>query len=123
MIGLGVGAVAGAGCGAAATWPGVGLGVLGAGLALFGSRSATSEEAAVAPSEKGPALAQLGTRVEQILRLAEEQAENHRAEAARDAERTLSEARSAAQLIVDTARAEAAGLTEMRRPDLDRRSP
>ncbi|MET8835890.1 hypothetical protein ABZV78_18480 [Micromonospora sp. NPDC004540] len=111
LVGLGVGAVVGTRLGATATWPGIAVAVLGVGLAVFGSRAAAGDEAAARPSGEGPPLAQLGSRVEQILRLAEEQAENHRAEAARDAERTLAEARSAAQLIVDRARAVATGLT------------
>lgn len=44
-------------------------------------------------SDPRPTLAGLGTRVEQVLRLAEEQAENHRAGARQEAEQILRAAR------------------------------
>jgi len=55
-----------------------------------------------------PTLSGLGTRVEQILRLAEEQANDHRSEAKRESEGILSAARLEAREITDKARAEAA---------------
>ena len=57
-----------------------------------------------------PTLSGLGTRVEQILRLAEEQANDHRGEAKREAEGIVSAARLEAREITDKARAEAAAM-------------
>ncbi|RQX54763.1 cell division protein DivIVA, partial [Micromonospora chalcea] len=57
-----------------------------------------------------PTLSGLGTRVEQILRLAEEQANDHRNEAKRESEGILSAARLEAREITDKARAEAAAM-------------
>lgn len=112
LLGLGVGAVGGAYLGSAAVWFGIVAAVVGVGLSLTSSRPATvGGEARVQSPSEGAELSTLGSRVEQILRLAEEQAENHRSNAKREAERTLSKARSEARLIVDKARAEAAGLT------------
>jgi cell division septum initiation protein DivIVA len=59
-----------------------------------------------------PRLADLGDRVERILRLAEEQARAHREEAEREAEQILAQARSQAQAILDQARAEATRMSE-----------
>jgi hypothetical protein len=121
LVGLGVGAVGGAYLGAAAIWPGVVVGVAGATLSLVrSSPTAVSGEAAVRPPGERPTLSGLGTRVEQIIRLAEEQADDHRATAEREAERLLSEARSAARLIVDRAHADAAGSTGPWKPAIDR---
>lgn len=117
LVGIGVGAVGGAQVGTAAIWPGVVAGVVGVGLSLVGSRPATiSEEAKAQPPGEGTGLSGLGSRVEQILRLAERQADDHRARAEREAERTLAEARSEARQILDRARAEAAGLAEAPKP-------
>src|SRR5579859_18626 len=57
-----------------------------------------------------PTLSGLGTRVEQILRLAEEQANDHRGEAKREAEGIVSASRLEAREITDKARAEAAAM-------------
>src|SRR5690606_21015974 len=57
-----------------------------------------------------PTLSGLGTRVEQILRLAEEQANEHRSESKREAEGIISAARLEAREITDKARAEAAAM-------------
>ncbi|BEL05094.1 hypothetical protein Q0Z83_032850 [Actinoplanes sichuanensis] len=46
-----------------------------------------------------PTLAGLGTRVEDILRLAEEQADDHRAEAKREADAIIAAAKAEAQRI------------------------
>jgi hypothetical protein len=108
LVGLGVGIVAGAYLGAAAVWPGVVIGLVGVALSFVRSReTAVGPDAAVSPPDERPGLAGLGTRVEQILRLAEEQADGHRA----TAERTLAEARAEADRILERARSEAAGLT------------
>lgn len=121
LVGLGVGAVGGAQVGAAAVWPGVIVGVAGLALSFFRSQpTVAGGEAAVPSTDERPTLAGLGTRVEQILRLAEKQADDHRATAEREAERLLSEARSTARLIVDKARAEAAGATATANPASDR---
>lgn len=121
MVGLGVGAVGGAQAGAAAVWPAVIVGLAGVALSFVRSRpTAAGGEAAVPSTDERPTLAGLGTRVEQIIRLAEEQADDHRATAEREAERLLSEARSAARLIVDRARAEAARSTETANPSTGR---
>ncbi|WP_199737083.1 hypothetical protein [Micromonospora solifontis] len=113
LVGLGVGAVGGAQIGAAAVWPGVAVGVAGVALAFFrSSPDAVSDETAAQSTDGRPTLSGLGTRVEQILRLAERQADDHRATAEREAERILSEARATARLIVDRAHADAAGTTE-----------
>src|SRR5437764_11959943 len=58
-----------------------------------------------------PTLSGLGTRVEQILRLAEEQANDHRGEAKREAEGIVSAARLEGREITDEARAAAAAVT------------
>jgi cell division septum initiation protein DivIVA len=57
-----------------------------------------------------PTLSGLGTRVEQLLRLAEEQANEHRNEAEKKAEETLGAARLQARELTEKARAEAQGL-------------
>src|SRR5436305_14285383 len=57
-----------------------------------------------------PTLSGLGTRVEQILRLAEEQANDHRGESKRESEGILSASRLEAREITDKARAEAAAM-------------
>src|SRR3954452_14543870 len=57
-----------------------------------------------------PTLSGLGTRVGQILRLAEEQANDQRGEAKRESEGILSAARLEARQIPDTGRAEAAAM-------------
>jgi vacuolar-type H+-ATPase subunit H len=64
------------------------------------------------PDESGPTLPELGTRVEQILRLAEQQAEDHRAEARREAERIVAAARQEAEEILAAARREARQITD-----------
>jgi hypothetical protein len=119
LIGLGIGAVGGAVLGAGAVWPGLVVGVVGVGLSLAGSKPAdVGGEAAVQPPSEHPTLAGLGSRVEQIIRLAEEQADDHRTRAEREAELMLSEAR----LILDRARAEAAGLMAASKPETERSS-
>lgn len=54
-----------------------------------------------------PTLSNLGTRVEGILRLAEEQADDHRAEARREADGILAAARAEADHTIAAARAKA----------------
>ncbi|WP_370461773.1 DivIVA domain-containing protein [Micromonospora sp. WP24] len=57
-----------------------------------------------------PTLSGLGTRVEQILELAERQADDHRAEARREAERIVTAARHEAETILNRAHEQAAGI-------------
>jgi cell division septum initiation protein DivIVA len=64
------------------------------------------------PNEDGPTLRGLGTRVEQILRLAEQQAAEHRATARRDAEEIVAAAKREAAEILAAARRKAGRITE-----------
>jgi F0F1-type ATP synthase membrane subunit b/b' len=63
-------------------------------------------------SRESPSLAGLGTRVEQILRLAEDQASARLDKAARKADQIVAEARLQAAEIIKQARAEAATLNK-----------
>jgi len=62
--------------------------------------------------ESRPAFHDVGTRVEEILRLAEEQAEAHRAEARREAAEIMAAARREAEEILAAARREARRITD-----------
>lgn len=64
-----------------------------------------------------PTLSGLGTRVEQILKLAEEQANDRRAEAQRESEAIVTSARQEAEAILNRAHEQAAGIAGTR-PDL-----
>jgi F0F1-type ATP synthase membrane subunit b/b' len=64
------------------------------------------------PDESKPTLDDLGTRVEQILGLAERQAEDHRAAARREAEEIVAAARQEAEQILAAARREARRITD-----------
>src|SRR2546430_17085642 len=66
-----------------------------------------------------PTLSGLGTRVEQILRLAEEQANDHRGEAKREAEGIVSAARLEAREITDEGRAQARAMKATAAPEAD----
>lgn len=94
---LGMGTLVGVYADGVALWIGVGL--LGVGLLLTLARPGGDETLLPSPTRtsSGGELGGLGTRVEQILRLAEEQADDH-----------LAEARKQAQQIVAAAHAEAA---------------
>lgn len=105
LIGLGSGAALGAYAGPAVSWWAAGA-VL-AGLVLYlavpGVQPAGAKPAGAKPSgaeDEQPTLAGLGTRVEQILQLAEDQADE-----------TVRVAHEQARAIVEGARAEAAGRT------------
>lgn len=84
------------------------------GMALLLFRPGTGSTSLIAPvdgsttgrdrADNQPTLQGLGTRVEQILRLAEEQAEDHRAEARQEAEEILRAARVEADEILAGAR-------------------
>jgi hypothetical protein len=120
LIGLGAGIAIAPYLGSGAVWAaGVGI-VLGLGLLLVGTPEPPTLGAGQPDQPdmgdrrtgKKPAavhLAGLGTTVEQILRLAEEQAMDHREEARRKAEQLLSEARAEADSILARARTEAGG--------------
>ncbi|MFG3301797.1 DivIVA domain-containing protein [Micromonospora chersina] len=132
LFGLGVGAAVGASLGPAAVWPGVAV----AALSLIGTTESdlvgddlvdrdgepgaaddgtTPGTAVVAErrrrNRQRPTLSGLGTRVEQILHLAEEQADHHRAEARREAEGIVTAARREAEAILNRAHEQAAGIT------------
>lgn len=127
LIGLGLGTVAGAYLHNAAVWSGLALVLVGIGVAIVG-RSRTASDApgdpasdapgdpagdvAGIPAQPGPEadrprLSGLGTRVEQILRLAEEQANAHGALSEREAEQIVANAQAEAQAIIDQAREQA----------------
>ncbi|MGA3540467.1 hypothetical protein ACK8GE_14380 [Micromonosporaceae bacterium DT194] len=131
LFGLGVGATAGSALGPAAFWPGVAIIALGIVLSLVGTAETdlvgddpdkdspvtddgTGRGTAVVAhrrrrSGERPTLAGLGTRVEQILKLAEEQGNDHRAEARREAEAIVAAARRKAEAILNEAHQQAAG--------------
>jgi len=112
LIGLGIGAIGGAYLhAAAALWLGLVLVVVGIGLAIASGPPAPALPAdpAVRPAKARPDLVGLGSRVEQVLRLAEEQAGVHRAEAKGEAERIVADARAKAQAIIDKAQKQAPG--------------
>ena len=109
LVGLGIGIGIGAGFGSAAVPWAVIVGLVGIALSFVGSREpALTAESQSQPSSRRPQLADLGSRVEQILRLAEEQADNYRKEAEREAEGLVAAARLEAGAIIDTARTETA---------------
>lgn len=67
------------------------------------------------PNSRRSLLSGLGSRVEQILKLAEEQADNHRAEARLEAEGIVTAARREAEAILNRAHEQAAGISGTRR--------
>jgi vacuolar-type H+-ATPase subunit H len=113
LLGGGLGLVVGEGVGEAAALPGLVVAVLGLLLLIAGRRSGSRElvgDAMAArpwgPDDK-PSFAHLGTRVEQILSLAEEQAGDHVVQAKAEADRILADARAEAGQILAEARVEA----------------
>ena len=132
LFGLGVGLVVGPALGPVAVWLGVAVAALGIGLSLIGtaesdlvegrhwstatSRPATDTAAGTAGvvNDSGgtpnrPTFAHLGPQVERILKLAEEQADDHLNAARLDAEKTVNAARQEAEAILRRAREQAAG--------------
>src|SRR4051794_28589805 len=112
LLGAGLGLVVGEGVGEAAALPGLIVAVLGLLLLIAGRRSGSRElvgDAMAArpwgPDDK-PSFAHLGTRVEQILSLAEEQAGDHVVQAKAEADRILADARAEAGQILAGARVE-----------------
>jgi hypothetical protein len=109
LVGLGIGMGIGAGFGSIAVWWAVVVALVGIALSFVGSREPSlTAESQGPPASRQPRLADLGSSVEQILRLAEEQADDHRQEPKREAERILAAARLEADAIVDAARTESA---------------
>ncbi|WP_327041032.1 hypothetical protein OG400_27135 [Micromonospora ureilytica] len=134
LFGLGVGVAVGPSLGAGAVWPGVAVAALGIALSLIGTTEsdlvgdglADRDEPAGAAGDataKGsvgaaerkrrnanrPTFANLGPRVEQILKLAEEQADDHLNAAKLDADKIVSAARQEAEAILRRAHDQAAG--------------
>ncbi|MFC4070417.1 hypothetical protein [Actinoplanes subglobosus] len=114
VFGAGVGALGGALTGRVSIPVAIGGVVAGLILIMLGSRPrtgsliddarspATATRVGAGPSPRKadrPTLAGLGNRVEDILRLAEEQAADHRAEAKRDADAIIAAAHAEAQRI------------------------
>ncbi|PWU58800.1 hypothetical protein DLE60_19795 [Micromonospora globispora] len=118
LVGLGIGMGIGARFGSAAVPWAVVVGLVGIALSFVSSREpALTAESQSKPSSPRPQLADLGSRVEQILRLAEEQADNYRKEAEREAEDLVAAARLEAGAIIDTARTEATRFEEVPESD------
>lgn len=116
FIGFGAGVLLGSSFEPAAVWYGLGFVALGLVLSLVGTTQSEligdgvaiyRGDDAGAGDRDGPTLKGLGTRVEQILRLAEEQAGDHRAEAKRESEAILAAARLEAEEILRRAREQA----------------
>ena len=139
LFGLGVGATVGPSLGPAAVWPGVAIAALGVALSLVGTTGSAlvgdgpvdhDEEAGAADdatttgttvvaqrrrrNRQRPTLNGLSTRVEQILKLAEEQADDHRAKARLEAEGIVTAARREAEAILNRAHEQAVGITGTR---------
>ncbi|GAB2958206.1 hypothetical protein GCM10027280_53660 [Micromonospora polyrhachis] len=135
LFGLGVGATVGPSLGPAAVRSGVAITALGIGLSLIGTTESdlvgmtwsTATRMPGWPATRrlreqrsprndaggfeSPTLGGLGTRVEQILELAEEQAGDHCAEARLESERIVTAARREADAILNRAREQAVGIT------------
>jgi len=105
LVGLGVGALVGPSLGPAAVWFGVAMAALGVVLSLVGRTEPdlVGDSLVDRDDNQRPTLSGLSTRVEQILRLAEEQADDHRTEARREAERIVAAARREADAILNRA--------------------
>jgi hypothetical protein len=101
-IGLGIGLLAGINVGPALVFPGLVALAAGAAMIAFGGRTPVDlvQLPASPPDPDGkPTLSGLGTRVDDILRLAEDQAKDHRESAERDAAAIIAEARAEAARI------------------------
>jgi hypothetical protein len=91
VIGLGLGLGAGIVAGRMPVWPALVL--IGVGAVLLGLSVRDPARSRPAAETNRPTLAGLNTRVTEILRLAEEQAQDHVREAQREAEQIVAEAR------------------------------
>jgi hypothetical protein len=105
LLGGGLGLIVGEAAGEPAAVTGLVVLVLGLALRVAGARSGSRDLVGDAmasrpwgPGDK-PSFAHLGTRVEQILSLAEEQAADHVAQAKVEADRILADARAEAGRI------------------------
>jgi cell division septum initiation protein DivIVA len=87
--------------------------------ALAEAQQSLSDQDKVLEESKRPTLSGLGTRVEQILRLAEEETSQNRAAAQREAEGIVSAARLEARDITERARAEAEAMRAAASRDAD----
>ncbi|MGC4771390.1 hypothetical protein ACLQ25_20775 [Micromonospora sp. DT44] len=133
LVGLGVGGAVGPALGPAAVWSGVAVAAIGVALSLIGTSEshlvedgladrgeddrAAAGTGVAAPRRRKretPTLSGLGSRVEQILDLAEKQAEDHRAVARLEAESIVTAARREAESILNRAHEQAAGITGTR---------
>jgi len=102
MIGLGIGLIAGLNVGRVLLIPGLVAVAAGAAMVAAGGRTPVDlvQVPASPPAPDGkPTLSGLGTRVDGILRLAEDQAKDHREEAEREAAAIIAEARAEAARI------------------------
>ena len=107
VLGVGVGVAVGSSLNKTTIWYGVAAAVIGVVWGLLASRADTMATAPGRASTSGPqSLTGLGTRVEQILRLAAEQAADRLNTAERKAERIVAEAQAEADAIRATARDE-----------------
>ncbi|GAB3155192.1 hypothetical protein GCM10027290_51040 [Micromonospora sonneratiae] len=108
LVGLGIGTAGGGYLGSVAIWPGVVITLVGMALSFVGpGRDLSAPETTGRSETERPTMANLGTRVEQILSLAERQADDVTDAARVEAERILADARSTARALLD----EAAGRT------------
>lgn len=94
-IGLGIGLIAGMNVGQVLVIPGLVAIAAGAGMVGFGSRGRGEPAEPSAPGTR-PSSAGLGTRVEDLLRIAEAQAKDHVEDAERQAARIIADAREEA---------------------------
>jgi hypothetical protein len=108
LVGAGLGAIGGSYIGSAAVWSGALVALTGLGLYLLTAGPDVRDGLAREPQDDRPPLEDLGTNVAEILRLAEEQAEDYRNDAQRQAQEILSAARLEARAILDRARTDAA---------------
>ncbi|MEV1155822.1 hypothetical protein AB0J27_10495 [Micromonospora chokoriensis] len=131
LVGLGVGAAAGPSLGPAAAWSGIAIGALGVALFLVGTRepdlvgdvgiddekAEMPDDGAATAVERRPrnrqrsTFAHLGPHMEQILRLAEEQASTIVEDARLESERLVAAARREADAHLNLAREHTAGFT------------
>lgn len=137
--GLGIGAAVSPSLGPVALWSGIVVAAIGVAFSVVGTRESNlvgdglddrDEDSRIAgdPTNVGtadvaeprrrnrqrPTLSGMGTRVEQILKLAEEQANDHRTTARREADGILTAARREADAILNRAHDQAAGITGAR---------
>jgi hypothetical protein len=104
VIGLGIGLIVGPNVGRDLLIPGLVAVAAGVAMVAAGGRTAVDlvqvpPSSSLSPSEGEPKVSGLGDRVHDILRLAEDQARDHRAEAEREAAAIIAEARAEAARI------------------------